>query len=512
VPVDWEKALDFKQASKNLGDEKVGDWHQDPWGWPEVEFAIKKNPSAILDTCRGAGSRQAALIDIPKENWGSRPAVVLDIMDRLVYQAMVDRLSLNLIGDMSPNAFGWRMPATEPKRGIYSHNNEQWEWYRAHLSTLASGYEVCLKTDLVSFFASIPVPQLQETIQDRTPKGAITDRLCDLLGGFASIPGRSGLPQRSWASAILANMYIGPLDDALTHFAEPLPVPVTSKLQYHGFARWMDDIWLFGHDPAAMRKAQVGLQGIARTLGLNLNAAKTDVLEGDEVARQALEVEHSAVVDALEPILGEPNFQPLQELLDRLLEKPEKASRTSVRFATLRMRQHESDYRAQDLIQSARRMPHVADALSRLFRLTFTQESLEEWFLDYARSDWATHQWAIAHYGRMFKSDRKPGSGLIDFFANKVRDANTELPLLAVAAQRLVAWDASEARSAFRDAFPKMSTAHARRVLALTALSAGERRGTVRTWLSADAENAPTLLMLEDASFVPPRVESDFSG
>ena len=72
----------------------------------------------------------------------------------------------------------------------------------------------------------------------------------------------------------------------------------------------MDDIWLFGYDPAA-------------------------VLEGKAVAEQAREVEHSAVDDAL---AGDPDFGPLEALIDKIIDKPEKASRTSMKFAAVRMR------------------------------------------------------------------------------------------------------------------------------------------------------------------------------
>ena len=41
VAVDWSKALDLERAVENLRVEMVGDWHQDPWGWPEFGFILK---------------------------------------------------------------------------------------------------------------------------------------------------------------------------------------------------------------------------------------------------------------------------------------------------------------------------------------------------------------------------------------------------------------------------------------------------------------------------------------
>jgi hypothetical protein len=111
----------------------------------------------------------------------------------------------------------------------------------------------------------------------------------------------------------------------------------------------------------------------------------------------------------------------------------------------------------------------------------------------------------------MFPSGRAPRKPLREFFAERVRDANTELTLLSVAAQRLAAWDKAEARSAANDAYRRAATPHARRVLALTALSAGETRTRVRKWLAADIENAATLKMLEERGWSGPKVQADFA-
>ena len=410
---------------------------------------------------------------------------------------------------MSPNAYGWRLHAVSPSRGVYSHNNKQWDGYRAHMSTLVKLFPAVLKTDLVSFFASVPARAVQEAIQDRCPSSAVSKRLCGMIESFDGNPERSGLVQRSTASAVIANMFVNPLDDVLKHHASAMLVMSKSKIQHHSFARWMDDIWLFGDDPAALRKAQMDLQGVAQALGLNLNYAKTDLLEGAQVAEQAMEIEHSAVDDAID-VTGD--FGPLEALVDQLIGNREKASRTSVKFVSKRMRDHNNHYHVQELIAIAPRMPHVADTLSRLFKEVFTNDSLQDWYLEYAASDWATHEWAIAQFGRMFPASSNPRKPLREFFANAVRDANTGLPLLAVAAQRLSSWEPDEARDACRDGYRRASTPQARRVLALSALGAGEGRRMVKSWLSADDESLPTRAMLESFGWKGPKVQADFAG
>lgn len=230
--IDWSKALDLARAVANIRTEFPGDWHQDPWGWPELGYLLSKRQDLVYERCNTKETLRAAVLDVPKENWGTRPAVVLDIIDKVAYQALVDRVSVDLVGPMSPNVFGWRLPAVDPRAGVYSHNNQQWDWYRKQLGFISSWYDVALRTDLVSFFASIPMDAVQASIQDKTSNSAITKRLCEMVGSLGQVPGRSGLPQRSLASAVLANMFVLPLDDVLHSYASPHPKFPSGKVEY----------------------------------------------------------------------------------------------------------------------------------------------------------------------------------------------------------------------------------------------------------------------------------------
>lgn len=506
----WGSALDLKRAATNVRAEMgPSDWHLDPWGWPELDYLVMKEPDLVLQNCMGSGALEYAQIDVPKENWGTRPAVLLDITDRLTYQALVDRMSLELIGDLSKFAYGWRLPAKNPKRAIYARNVQQWDSYRGHLSFLANWYSVGLRTDLVSFFASLPIDSVQGAIQDCTPKGDIADRLCSFLAGFDEKPGRSGLPQRSFASAAIANMYLKPIDDVLTHHSDTVKIRIAGiKLDSQSWARWMDDMWLFGDDPAAARRAQMDLQSVAQDNGMNLNYSKTEVLEGNDLAEAALQIEHSAVDDA---IVSSGDFTPLEELVDRLLDERERASRTTVRFVAKRMRDHGHPYRPSDIMELAARMPHVADTWARLMHENFRRGELQDWFLDYTASGWATHDWTVSQFARMLPSSRVPRQAVRDYFADAVRDSNTTIAMLSVAAQRLCAWDSAEGRDACRDAMKRAGTPHARRILALAALGVGERKATIRRWLGSDKENHATLRMLDDRSFTAPKVSTYFA-
>jgi hypothetical protein len=508
--MDWLTVLDLSQAIDNVRSEFPGDWHRDPWGWPELGFIKAKKPDSFVNNCASTGSRQVAVIDVPKDNWGVRPAMVLDLIDRITYQALVDRLSVGLIGTLTPNAFGWRLRAINPQPGVYSRNDKQWKGYRGHLKFLVPAYEVALKTDIVACFASIPLGVVRSEIEARSPAGAIVSRLVSLLDGLETVPGRSGLPQRSIASAVLANMVLGPLDDVLAHYSKRITFSfLKENIKYDSYARWMDDIWLFHHDAGTLRKAQIDLQQTAHSIGLQLNSAKTELLEGEQVAERALEVEHSAVDDAL---LTDQNNQPLEELIDKLLEHPDTASRTSLKFVSTRMRSNDITYRLPDLLGVAERMPHAADTLAPLFKANFVNEELQDWFIEYVNSDWSAFEWSVAQFGRMFPSSKPPKREVKEYFAQAVADANRSLPMHALACQRLVEWDPQEARAIIRSGIQRANNAHARRVIALAALKAQEQRPTIRQWLAQMSENDITKQMLDEYNFRPPKVVADYAN
>jgi hypothetical protein len=505
MPIDWSEALDLERALVNCHLDILGDWYRDPWGWPEIDWVVESKPEMAIDRLNGRGVRRSARIDVAKENFAVRPAVVLDPVDRLIYQALVDRLSADLIGHLRSWVHGWRLRRSSPARGHYSPNDSEWDRFRQRLSRLAAEFDSALLTDIVSYFASIPIERITESILSKK-NNEVSKRLADMLHSWDQMTGRSGLPQRSMASAVLANLYLSPLDDVLAYYgslprrdAEPERVAT---------ARWMDDIWLFGGDLGLLRKAQVDLQATMRDLGLNMNLAKTDVVWGEELERRATNLEHSAVDGALIR-LGSP--APLNERLDTILARPEFAPRTTIKFVTLRMRQHEIFDRVDEIVDVAARMPHGADALARLFRDSGAWRDLEGWYVWYQESPWGAIDWSVSQFGTMFPSS-DGGGGAVQGRLAEVLIQDPSLAVLSLCAQRLAAWDPDDARFAIRDAAERADHPLERRALALAALNAGEERALARGLLTEFEENAVTLEMMEARNFTAVNPKLDYEG
>jgi hypothetical protein len=498
------------QAAKNVRTDIYGDWHRDPWDWPELEWVVSGEQVRLLvQRLNGTGVLRSAHLDMAKENFATRPAMIFDILDRLVYQALVDLSSLELIGDAPKWMYSWRLRRTEPKRGHYADMRAEWKYYLSHLVATTRVFKAGLTTDIVSFFSSITIEHLTEVIYQRVGSTEGADRLVDLLMGWDKMSGRWGLPQRANASSVLANMYLGPVDDVLRQYGAVDEFWTKLMVPQGAATRWVDDIWLFGDDEGKLRAAQIDLANAMRELGLEMNLAKTDVLTGEGLIAKARRLDHSAVDQALDEEV--PSRIPLEELIDQILAKPEMANHTTVRFVTVRLRRLNMRAQAERFIDVADRMPHAASALARLFSDFELWRDLSQWFTSYASSPWGKIEWSVAQFATMFPS-REPAPGeVLETLADRL-ESGCSVTLAAVAAQRLAAWDSPRARAVIRAAAFNANHPQSRRILGLAALEADEDRNWVRRLLNEFEENRATLGLLVDRQFVPVRAGADFAG
>ncbi len=511
--IDWLNVLDIQLASKNVRTDIFGDWYNDPWDWPEHEWLLSAGGQThVLDALRSSDIRRGLALDVAKENFSVRPAFIFDPVDRMIFQALVDRVSVNLVGDMPKWSYSWRLSRLKPKAGHYADMGNEWKGYRKRLNTLSAFFDVALTSDIVSFFPSIPIERLIISIYDQGRRSTVIERLVQLLDGWSHISERGGLPMRANASSILASMYLKPLDDILQyHGRQAVARGFLAKYVFSNgtAARWVDDIWLFGRDIADMRVAQLDAQEVMRSLGLNMNLAKTDVLEGDEMMTRARQLEHSAVEVAL--LAAQPNFEPLDDLIERIVAKPEMASHTSVRFAAVRMRKYTHYKRIDELVNVAPRMPHASEALARLFKESGKSTELGDWYAEYVSSKWAKIELAIANFTLMFPAATVPQGVVQETIENKL-SSGCSLPMLAIGAQRLAKWQPDRARTLLRELARKADHPLQRRVIALAALGAGESSVWISKLLSEFRENAVTLDYLRERNFAEVKGHAEFIG
>jgi len=504
----WTDALDWHAAASNVAEDIKGDWYRDPWGWPEYDYVLDGNLELLTVRAQHRGVKRVAKIDVPKSNFATRPAVILEPIDRLLLQALVDSISRKLIQQLPSWVFGWRRERGNDAPSAYSNNSKEWDGYRTALQHAVSVHDIGLKTDIVSCFASIPVDRACEDVERKAGSNQITMRLIDMLKNFARVQGRSGIPQRSFASCVLANMYLSRLDQVLESYTPPPKKMMGITYARKITTRWMDDVWVFGGDEGRLRSVQLDLQEVAREAGLELNPAKTEVLQGSDLAQAALSLEHSAVDEALAQ--DTPNAVHLEELVDEIIADPAHADRTSIRFATTRMRRHAIKTRLRALIDTANRLPQGADHLARLFRDFDSWEELQDWFLNYEAGDWGKIRWSVSQFGTMFPTGAIVDRRLVDRFA-EILVSRPTLPLLALTAQRLASWDSSLARDSLRALAETADHPLERRLIGLSSLAARDESVFIRNMLSEYEENQITLARVEANRFRPIVPVPDFA-
>lgn len=498
--MDWNTALNIERAQANVMNDAFGDWYKDPWGWPEIAWVVRNQASLVEARLNSRGTMRCVKIDVPKENYVTRPALILDGLDRLVYQALVDQLSAKLIGELSSFVYGWRLSRLSPESGRYLFNAKEWDRYREHLIAFSDYFPNGLATDVVSCFASISIDTLMEDIHAVQKTNKIVDRLEDLLRGWACINGRSGLPQRSWASCVLAHFFLRPIDDVLRRHAKS----GYSLARKSGAAagRWMDDIWIFAKEEARVRDAQLHVQEQLEERGLRINVAKTHAYSGSELNDATREIEHSAADFSLDEM---DDAGPLEEMLEKVIAKPTESARTTINFVISRIIKHELYQHVQSIVEVAQAMPHAADRVSDLVRKSGYWRNLGSWYVNYAESTWGRMSWSVYQMAHSFPADEKAPKRVRDYLSNKLEQRTLPPFMLPLVAQRLSHWIPDDARQLIREVAKRTENPFELRALAYAGLACGVGRTEIRKWLGEFAESEVVLKFLDANRFKAPK-------
>jgi hypothetical protein len=492
--VEWADVLDVKRAVGTARSEMFGDWIRDPWSWPELQY-LEAEPSLLVDRLN-AGRTRFERLAVPKINFGTRPAVVQDPVDRVAYHAVVNSISQRVAGDLAPFVRGWRLSRTDPKPGVYLKNQQEWLGFIADRRSAAEEHDTVLASDITNFFGSIDPERLRELVVRKAGRILPGKALDGMISTFNALPDRSGIPQRSVASSVLANAFLGPVDDLLHRYA---------ALQSAEVIRWMDDVWVFGGGHEQLRCLQMDLQDELRNLGLEINLGKTLIREGHEtrelVALNDLERDPPIQLEAASgmPYVSGHNETDLDRQFEILIERPELADRTAIRYVCRRAWDYDRLDLIPQLVEVAPRAPQGADHFSRLFARSGHWRDLPGWYVDQARAPvgLARLPWPIAQLGTMFPSVEvvEPVAEL--FGSVLERTKNPPIELLAVAAHRLARWAEADARVLLRGIGAESDSPLCRRTAAIALHNLGDDRARIARMLSEFEENGATKALLE---------------
>ena len=197
-------------------------------------------------------------VEIPKPNGGIRKLGIPAIVDRIIQQALVQKLT----------------PIFEPTFSEYSYdfrpNRRCQNAIDRALDLINQGYEWIIDLDLEKFFDNVPQDKLIRLVDNAVKDSDITALIHKYLRAGVMVDGtfeesKIGTPQGGNLSPLLSNIYLNELDKEL------------ERRGLH-FARYADDCVIFVKTKfSAERVMKNIITFIEKKLNLKVNAEKTHI-------------------------------------------------------------------------------------------------------------------------------------------------------------------------------------------------------------------------------------------
>lgn len=319
-------------------DDARSDFVTDSYHLNDFAYALEEHLNYLSGSLTSEAylPRPATIINIPKSTLLSRPGSLLDIEDRIVLFSILELIGPTLDQTLRPNVKSSRVrkdkegrvvvesgeelqvriprAAFLPKRVIHQEISfwepwyEAWPKFQEELQTLAQSHDFpyLVVTDVSSYFENIELGILEQDLLRNLPDGrSVTNFLIHTLlrrwtrpaEGLSPVP--RGIPQGNGVSSFLGTFYLHPLDDALA------PLEESEKI---GFLRWVDDLEVFARDYKTARQVVRLIDDKLRDLRLNIQGAKTEILEGDRLIKHVEDDRLNSLNDVIEATQRNPNL------------------------------------------------------------------------------------------------------------------------------------------------------------------------------------------------------------
>lgn len=231
----------------------------------------------------------ASIVQVPKPGLTSRPAALLTLTDRVIYEALVhlvrNRLERYLL---DADVVMWPRATYQPKRW----SEFEWAPTKANLDHI-------VLADISGFYDSIDHDQLSDLIVHATGEREAASAIHQFLSQV--MRSRRGLPQGLPPSDSLATAFLRSLDANL----------IREGYQY---VRHGDDMRVAAENKSRARKAIAIIESTLRELGLLLNGAKCQILKRKE---------YLADLEAADALMEQTRKKLLAQRISRLEEDDE---------------------------------------------------------------------------------------------------------------------------------------------------------------------------------------------
>ena len=245
----------YLQVTRNKGASGVDDMTCE-----EVKDYLKVHGDELISQIKSREYKPLPVrrVEIPKPNGGVRKLGIPTVIDRIIQQALVQKLTPIFEPTFSEYSYGFRL------------NRRCQNAIDKALELLNQGYEWIIDLDLEKFFDNVPQDKLIRLVDNMVNDSDITALIHKYLKAGVLINGEFeettiGTPQGGNLSPLLSNIYLNELDKEL------------ERRGLH-FARYADDCVIFVKtENAAKRVMFHTIKFIETKLKLKVNAEKTHI-------------------------------------------------------------------------------------------------------------------------------------------------------------------------------------------------------------------------------------------
>lgn len=245
----------LKQVKANKGAPGVDGMKTD-----ELVPYIKAHPNELRQAIMDGTYRPSPVkrVYIPKENGEKRPLGIPTVRDRLVQQALAQKIAEEFEPKFSNNSYGFRpyRSALNAVQAVVRYANE--------------GYEYVIDLDLSKFFDTVNHSKMIQVLSDTIKDGRVISLIHRFFQAKIEEDGKytkptQGMPQGGPLSPVCANCLLNELDQEL-------------EKRGHKFVRYADDMCVLLKSRRAAERAYESIRKfIEKKLFLKVNTEKTKI-------------------------------------------------------------------------------------------------------------------------------------------------------------------------------------------------------------------------------------------
>lgn len=352
---------------------------------PEVvrfhDFIDQPQPGILEAAERLASARfmPALKIDVPKTVASNRPGVMLDMADRLAYQAVVGSFAETIDSAISRNVYSSRL--SNDRRYFFKRPSNAWkEFSKAVRSDIDGGRLVWVaQTDITGYFEHIHHNILFEELSALGILGDPLRTLRIMLSKWCTVDG-IGLPQGPNASRLLGNFYLAVVDESM-------------ESRGYTYRRYMDDVRILAETKAEAIEAIRNFERFCRERGLSCSPNKTKVLSAQEYLSES----DTAELDAAAYIFDAENAdaRPLLQKILRGALTGKGIDATRVRFSIWRLARIRDANVIRIIFDKLEHLAPFASVVGQYLRPFITRGSVQRKLRDFMQDEQRSYSYYL---------------------------------------------------------------------------------------------------------------------